>query len=778
MFFYFNLLITNFNFLILTTFHIHIQGIVQGVGFRPFVYQLALKQGLKGWVNNSNDGVHIEITTTKIIAKQFLQSIFEQLPPLAVVTQHSFNEIEFKEYTSFEIEESNDKTKPKLLLTPDVALCDDCKEELHNPKNRRFQYHFITCTNCGPRYSIIHKLPYDRPNTTMQPFKMCTVCSEEYNNPMERRHFSQTNSCPECKVEIQLFQIPDTKFQNPNPITENFTDIDYLVSQWIQGKIIAIKGIGGYLLTCDATNVQAVETLRIRKHRPTKPFALMYPSIDLLKKDAFVNTFEENELKSIAAPIVLLQTKENLKTNLAYEAINKGLSKIGVMLPYTPLLELLLSNFEKPIIATSANISNAAIIYEDKIAMKELSSIADLILMNNREIMIPQDDGVVQFSQKYHQKIVLRRSRGKAPIYINPNLKTTHQTIFASGGMLKSVFGFLYENNFYISQYLGNTDSYDAQLNYNKTFEHFQNIFNIPFHKVITDIHPDYFATRFGEELAKNEQASLTSIQHHKAHFWSVLGENNLLDTNEPILGIIWDGTGLGEDGNIWGGEFFIFQNKTMDRVYHLDEFPFILGDKMSKEPRISALAVTLQIPESEGFVKPKFTEIEWNIYKKLAQNSTLKSTSMGRIFDAVSSLLFGYDVHSFEAEASTKLENMATQYYYKHKIGIENSYLFFNDFPLNFVTFIIQNIINDIQNGLDKQLIAVKFHLTLVEYIRRVAHKFKIKQLAFSGGVFQNALLVDILIEYLQSDFGLYFHKDFSPNDEGIAFGQLVSLF
>lgn len=752
------------------TFHIHIQGIVQGVGFRPFVYKMALKNGVKGWVNNTNDGVHIEITDTAAKAENFLQELLDFLPPLAIVTEYSIHKVEFKEFADFKIIESTDSTKPKLLLTPDVALCEDCRKELYDSENRRFQYPFSTCTNCGPRYSIIEKLPYDRPNTTMKSFKMCPTCETEYNNPLERRHFSQTNSCPDCKVEMQLF--------SEGKIIENFEDLDFIVETWKRGKIIAIKGIGGYLLTCDATNAEAVENLRTRKFRPAKPFALMYPSIEILEKDVLLQKNEKEELQSISAPIVLLETREKIHSDLALQSVNKGLSRIGVMLPYTPLMDILLNRFGKPIVATSGNISNSTIIFGDEKAVDELSKIADLLLMNNREITVPQDDGVVQFSKKYHQKITLRRSRGKAPVYINPNLKTPEKSIFASGAMLKSVFGFLHEKNVYISQYLGNTESYDAQLNYQTTFDHLQNIFQIRFDKVVTDKHPDYFSTRFGKELSIKNQSEVIEIQHHKAHFWSVLGENNLLECEEPVLGVVWDGTGLGDDGNIWGGEFFMHKNTQMERVWHLDEFPFILGDKMPKEPRISAFAIFQGNATSNKFLKPKFTDTEWNIYQKMVTQTSLKSTSLGRLFDAVSSLLFEYDVHSFEAEASMQLENRASQYYYNHTVSFENSYLIKEDLPVNFLAFITQNIVDDLLKETDKQLIAVKFHLTLADYIKLVAEKFNAKSLAFSGGVFQNALLVDLIIEKLQSDYQLYFHKEFSPNDEGIAFGQIVSSF
>ncbi len=751
----------------MTVFHIHIQGIVQGVGFRPFVYKLAISQGLNGWVNNTNDGVHIEINANKATAESFLQEILDKLPPLAVVTSATIKPVGDKDFKGFEIIQSEGKQKPNLLLTPDVAMCEDCRRELHNPKDRRYRYPFITCTNCGPRYSIITALPYDRPNTTMDKFKMCPVCWDEYNNPLERRHFSQTNSCPDCAVELQLYE--------NGKITENFTDLDYIVRQWNKGKIIAIKGIGGYLLTCDATNKKAVQTLRERKHRPVKPFALMYPDLESIRQDAHLSKKEEKELKSIHSPIVLLALKKHLENQLALNEINSGLTRIGVMIPYTPLYDLLLSTFGKPIIATSGNITGSTIIYDDKKAIDELSEIADIILMNNRDIVIPQDDGVVQFSKESQQKIVLRRSRGKAPVYINPNLKFD-KDVLATGSMLKSVFGFSSNGNVYISQFLGNTETYDAQVNYEKTFEHLINILKPEFKAVVTDKHPDYFATRFGKEFARKNNIPVYEIQHHKAHFYSVLGENDLLQSNEKILGIVWDGTGLGDDGNIWGGEFFLYENKQIKRIAHLPEFDFILADKMVKEPRISALAIFHSYKELSEIIKPKFSKTEWNIYQKLLQNPPLKSTSMGRLFDAVSSLLFDNDLHHFEAEASMRLEQKAAELYYKNNFDLSLSYLKYSSRD-NFLYKLIKGIISDINNGLDRKLIAVKFHLTLVDYIRQTAGKLQIKHLAFSGGVFQNALLVDMIIQHLKEKYFLYFHKEFSPNDEGIAFGQMVFL-
>jgi len=601
----------------------------------------------------------------------------------------------------------------------------------------------------------------------MSGFEMCPVCQKEYDNPLERRHFSQTNSCTTCKIEMQLFENGELKTK--------FTDLEYIVSKWKEGKIIAIKGIGGYLLTCDATNRNAVLELRKRKQRPKKPFALMYPSIKSLKEDVYLSDLEQKELESITAPIVLLEAKQQQNT-IALTAINSGLNRIGAMIPYTPLYELLLRNFGKPIIATSGNITDSTIIYTDKKALEELTQIADIILLNNRDIVIPQDDGVVQFTKKHQQKITLRRSRGKAPTYINQNINFDKETVFAAGAMLKSTFGLLNMQNTYVSQYLGNTAGYEAQLNYEVTYAHFEKIFQLQIDKVVIDKHPDYFATRFGKELAEKHQAEVIELQHHKAHFYSVLGENDLLDTTDEVLGVVWDGTGLGDDGKIWGGEFFSYNKGRVKRIAHIDEFDFILGDKMVKEPRISALAIAHKIKGAETYIKDKFTTTEWNIYQTLLQNTQLKSTSMGRVFDAVSSLLLDIDYHTFEAEASMKLEHSASKYYYSNKITLSDSYLKGAEIPANFLAFLMACIIDDLNQKNSIPLIATKFHITLVDYIVKTALKHQMKKLAFSGGVFQNTLLVDMLFDLVDTTvYTLFFQKEFSPNDEGLAFGQLI---
>ncbi len=754
-----------------STFHIHCTGIVQGVGFRPYVYQLAKNNGLKGWVNNTVNGVHIEINASAEGARAFYAELLQNAPGLSKITHASLEETSFKKFEDFEIIFSADSGDPNLLMTPDFAMCHDCLKDLYDLNNKRYRYPFTTCTNCGPRFSIIKSLPYDRENTTMDIFPMCPDCQEEYNNPLNRRHFSQTNSCPVCTIEMQLES-------NTGEIIsqDNETIIQNTVDLWEKGKIIAIKGIGGYLLTCDATNTQVIQRLRKLKNRPTKPFAIMHHDVLILSEDTDLDAGVMLEMQEPEAPILLLKTNDDPLSGIQIQEIAPGLGHIGVMLPYTPLYDLLLKAFGKPIIATSGNISNAPIVFKDAQARKDLSSIADYLLVNNRDIVLPQDDSVIRFSTIKFQKIILRRSRGIAPTYVNPNLKVPDKPILAMGAMLKSTFTFLNQKNIYISQYLGDTDSFLTQQSFRHCLDHFLEILKSKPSVILTDKHEGYFATQYGQKLASEFNIPLHKIQHHEAHFYAVLAENDLIDVDEPVLGIIWDGTGLGNDGNIWGGEFFSYTNGALERLHHLDYFDFILGDKMPREPRISALAICHELEYGKELLKDKFSDTEWNIYQNLLQKGApLKSSSVGRLFDAASALILGVNKQTYEGEAAMLLEQEAYKYFRKNAPGMRISYLWEQDLQENFTTFLMTSLLRDVKSGLETSLLAAKFHITLIEYIGAVADKYNLKKLAFSGGVFQNAWLVDLLLLFLDKKHDLYFHKELSPNDECVSFGQLV---
>ena len=759
------------------TWHIHIKGQVQGVGFRPFVCLLAQQFQLTGWVNNDVDGVHIEFNAVKQKAINFLKTILDKPPILAQITAYDLTEISTKNFSSFDIKTSQNKGKPNLLLTPDAAICADCTKELLASDNRRNAYPFITCTNCGPRYSIIQRLPYDRPFTTMDRFKMCPNCQKEYENASNRRYYSQTNSCPACAIELTFHYCP-SKVGDTLKVSPTFPPlklIEKVIQAWQAGKIVAIKGIGGYLLTCDASNETVVQILRQKKHRLSKPFAVMFPNFKLLQKELVVSKAEQELLTSIAAPIVLLKNKK-ISDTLA-PSIAPNLDYTGALLPYTPLYHLLLKKFDQPIIATSGNISNSPIIYDNEKAVKELSSLADFIITNNRKIAVPQDDSVVKFTDFKQQKIILRRSRGYAPTYINPKLKVSPTTILTMGAMLKSTFTLTHQSNLFISQYLGDLENFETEQSYQHTINHFLALFKTKPEIILLDKHPQYPSSIYGQALAAQFKLPSRGIQHHEAHFAAILGEHHLIDNQEPILGVIWDGTGLGNDGHIWGGEFFVYQNYQFERRHHLAYVDFILGDKMAKEPRISALSFCWGITEAMPILKEKFSKIEWSIYHKLLEKeSALKTSSIGRLFDAIASLVGILDKQTYEGEAAMLLEIKALQYFQKNGLSANFSSFDENKDNFNFTTKdILRLLLADLRQEASTEYIAAHFHFLLVKYIENVAINQNIRQLAFSGGVFQNGLLVDLITHYLGDNFDLYFHKELSPNDENISFGQLV---
>ena len=753
----------------ISTFHIQVKGQVQGVGFRPFIFQLAKKFGLTGWVNNSADGVHIEFNADEVVSKNFYDEIILNAPPLSHITSHEMKKTSCVEYEDFKIIESRN-SDPALLISPDFAMCENCSKEINDKTNRRYNYAFTTCTQCGPRYSIITQLPYDRENTAMDDFKMCSNCRAEYNDAGNRRHFSQTNSCPDCPVMLKLFD------SRQNIIEEDQAKIvSKMCELWKNGKIVAIKGIGGYLLTCDATNDEVIVELRKRKHRPSKPFALLFPDLLSVEKKVYLNEAEINELKSVAAPIVLLKQKTGTQSSLALHQIAPRLSNIGVMLPYTPLYELLLQQFSKPIVATSGNVSNSSIVFEDEVALNELNTIADYILVHNRDILVPQDDSVISYSRHYQHRIMLRRARGFAPFYSGENIELPQTTILALGALLKSSFSLLHRQNIHVSQYLGNTDNYDAQKNFDKILHHFLELFHAKPEVILVDKHPSYFTSQLGEQLAKKWDSQLIKVQHHEAHFASVLGEYNLLLEAEPILGVVWDGTGLGNDEQIWGGEFFIYHEYAFSRINHFDYFNFFLGDKMALEPRLSAFSLCHEIEEAASILQPKFTIIEWDNYQKLIATNSLKTSSVGRLFDAVASLLGLIDKSTFEGEAAMLLEEEAHQYF-KSELHIPNSWMENNSMEHYLSTqSLMKEIIIKIKDGENKPEIAAWFHVKLVLIILRVADNSSCEKICFSGGVFQNGLLIDLVTKIVGKKHLLYFNKNLSPNDENISFGQLM---
>ncbi len=746
------------------TYTIHINGLVQGVGFRPHVYRIAKDLNIKGWVNNSCDGVHIQINADKKEAEAFLERIIKEAPLNAIITHTSIQHSKDYKHIDFTIQESSNNVIPNVLVTPDYAICEDCKKEIDTTSNKRHAYPFTTCLQCGPRYSIVESLPYDRHHTTMHGLQMCLSCEQEYYNIQDRRHFSQTNSCPECTIPMHLFNSSNTCINHNNE-----TIINALIQAINKGKIIAVKNTGGYLLVCDATNQEAIQTLRLHKRRPSKPLAVLYPNIEMMGGDIILRPIEVDALLSTVAPIVLCKLNTKPKSGIVINDIAPNLDKLGVMLPSSSLLYILSTQLNKPLIATSGNLSGSPIIYKDVDALENLFDIADLVLTYDRAIVSPQDDSVILFTEK-EQQIILRRSRGLAPNYFPVAFETNNESILATGGELKSAFAFSHQKNLYISQFLGDQTNLESQEAFANTFKHFQKLFKSLPEIVLIDKHPNYFVSNAGKEIANTLNLSTFSIQHHKAHFASVLAEHHLLNQKEKVLGFIWDGTGYGEDGQIWGSELFSYYEGTMNRMAHLKYFPILLGDKMSKEPRLSALSLLSKI-DKRDFVKKQFTDIEWNYYQQLLEeNELIQTCSMGRFMDAIACIIGINSKSSFEGEAPMQLEALARNSY-PHKAYysfiVKNNIIEWEEF--------VNELLLDIAANKEKDFIARKVINGLVELIYLLSDQYKCNSLAFSGGVFQNALLVDTIIGLNISQRKLYFHKHVSPNDEGISLGQMA---
>ncbi len=743
------------------TFEITFSGQVQGVGFRPFVFNLAQQYGLNGFISNNERGVIIQVNGSASVVNNFYNDILQNPPALALIDQCSIFEISAAHFEHFEIRKSSKGEKLNLPLTPDFSICLTCKDEIVNTEDRRYYYPFTTCVNCGPRWAITKNFPFDREKTTIASHAMCKDCADEYMTPSNRRFHSQTNTCPNCG-----FRLSFCTGQGEEVLNSEKQIFDELAKQILNGAIIAIKNTSGFLLCCDAKNHGAVQKLRTRKQRPKKPFAVLYPDLTWVKDHFEISEEEESQLKDAISPIVILSHPKP-ENNLVIPDIAPGLKQIGVMLPYSGILSILMDALQFPLVATSGNIHGSPILAKNNDAIRELAGVADFFLMHDLEIFNPQDDSVIKFSTKNKQKIIFRRSRGMAPTYFG-SVKKSKKAILALGAHLKSTIAFLPNDHLYVSQYLGNLDHFDVYERFTKTTSYFMELFEQEPAYIMTDGHPAYQSSLFGKELTEERECDLIKVQHHKAHFTSVLGEHDLFEHNR-VLGVIWDGTGYGDDGQIWGGEFFLYQHKEIHRLAHFEYFDWLAGDRMSLEPRLSLLSLADE--SMEELLMTKFTNEEWQLYKALSQKNQLSTSSVGRLFDAVASLLGICDLNSYEGEAAILLENQLTSSNNER----DGFYLFASDEENLSPKLIIKGIFLDLKKGISRDIIVSKFMVTLAKIVYYMAEKYKVKDLAFSGGVFQNSFLVDLLIDLKGNDYNLYFNKSFSPNDENISFGQMM---
>ncbi len=735
-----------------------IRGAVQGVGFRPFVYRLASELGLTGWVLNSAQGVFIEVEGAAETLQQFVQRVETDKPPRAFIQSLEQTVLDPVGYTAFEIRHSEESGEKSVLILPDIATCPDCLREVFDPADRRYLYPFTNCTNCGPRYSIIESLPYDRPNTTMKAFAMCPKCREEYENPLDRRFHAQPIACPECGPHLELWD-------GEGVCLAKHHDALLRAAEAIrEGHIVAVKGLGGFHLVVDACHDAAVRRLRERKRREEKPFALMYPSLQMVKAHCVVDEAEERVLRSPESPIVLLRRKE---ADSVAPSVAPNNPYLGVMLPYTPLHHLLLRELGFPIVATSGNLSDEPICTDEHEALHRLAGIADLFLVHNRPIARHVDDSVVRVL--LGRELVLRRARGYAPLPVL--VKEPLPSLLAVGAHLKNTIALSVDRQVFLSQHIGDLETPQALQAFRRVIADVKELWGHQPQAVACDMHPDYLST----QAAHGMGLPVRPVQHHVAHILSCMAEN---EVEPPLLGVSWDGTGYGTDGTIWGGEFLIIREQGWERFAHLRPFRLPGGDRAIKEPRRCALGVLYEMLGDDAFhlLEQVFTEGERRLLRQSLRQGVNApiTTSAGRLFDAVASLTGLRQVVNFEGQAAMELEFLT------HDVHTDETYPFSlcEGTPPHMLDWspTIQAVLQDIQEGVSPSLIAARFHNTLVEMMVVVARAAGIERVALSGGCFQNAYLTGRAVRRLgEEGFRPYWHQRVPPNDGGIALGQMV---
>ncbi len=750
--------------------HISVRGIVQGVGFRPFVYSLATKHNLKGWVYNTSEDVKIEVEGVAAAIEQFQRELQTKAPPLAHIEGVTINYHPPLGYKNFEIRHSQAVEGKYQLISPDVATCQPCLSELLDPEDRRYRYPFTNCTNCGPRFTIIEDMPYDRPKTTMRYFQMCPQCQAEYDNPLDRRFHAQPNACPKCGPQVKLVDNQGTQVTKSNPIAA--------ASQFLkEGKIVAIKGLGGFLLACDATNDTVVKTLRQRKKRSSKPFAIMVTDIGEAKKHCYVSPQEEKLLISPQSPIVLMRWKEDSSVS---REVAPNLQYLGIMLPYTPLHHVLLRDTGLPLVMTSGNLSEEPIAKDNDEALRRLSGIADYFLIHNRDIYSRYDDSVAIVERDTSQ--LMRRARSYAPYPIHLTFKA--KQVLACGAEEKNTFCLTRDNYAFLSQHIGDIENMETLEHFDSTISLYERLFRIEPGIIAHDLHPDYLATKYAQELGEFG-IKLVPVQHHHAHIASCMADNGL---ETPVIGVAFDGTGMGADGSIWGGEFLIADCHNFSRVGRLEYLPLPGGAAAIKRPYRTAIGYILTLLgenalNQELSVVREVDEIEIEIIKRQIErkiNSPL-SSSMGRLFDAISALLGIRGEIDYEGQAAIELEMAA---YKEDYASVQESYSYHivEDKGIRIVQLrdLLSAIIEDLHQGIPKGRISVKFHNTIArmtnEMCHLIANETGISQVALSGGVFQNRLLSGKTVKLLEkSGFQVFTHRQVPCNDGGISLGQAV---
>lgn len=757
--------------------HVHITGIVQGVGFRPFVYTLAKHLNLKGWVKNTSAGVEIEVDGDKDALDSFLQRLRNEAPTLSHIDEFSASFRSANGFSSFDILHSESVEGAFQPVSPDVSICGDCLRELFDPGNRRYHYPFTNCTNCGPRFTIIKDIPYDRTKTTMAGFVLCPDCEREYKDPADRRFHAQPVACPVCGPYVWL----ETKDERGKRMGDDAIHEAREVLK--NGNILAIKGLGGFHLACDATNVKSVVELRTRKLRVDKPFGVMMPNIEIIEKHCFVSTAERDLLLSSARPIVLLKRKP--ESNIVREVAPQQ-DWIGVMLPYTPLHYLLFTDdgsLFTALVMTSGNLSEEPIATGNDEARARLSKLTDAFLMHNRDIHIRCDDSVARVFEDHrkpesiNRKSIypIRRARGYSPFPVK--LSFDAPQIVAVGSELKNTFCITNRNYAFLSHHIGDMENYETLRSFEQGVEHFEKLFRVKPEAIAYDLHPNYLATRYALERAERENIQAIGVQHHHAHIAACMAEHGL-DGSHPAIGVAFDGTGYGEDGAIWGGEFLIADYKSYQRAYHLEYFPLPGGDAAIKKPARTALALLwslgLEWDERLDSVAEFYAADQVVLHAQLERKiNTPMTSSLGRLFDAAAALAGVRQKVNYEGQAAIEFEALADK-------TEREAYPFGLNQDTVKVGSVVEALVKDVMAGVPISKISARFHNGLAESVQEVCLKIRsetgVDQAVLSGGVWQNITLLGRTLSLLENaGFRVYLHREVPTNDGGLSLGQAV---
>ncbi|MFC1937770.1 carbamoyltransferase HypF [Chloroflexota bacterium] len=751
--------------------HIKVRGIVQGVGFRPFIYRLAGKYNLKGWVRNTSGNVEIEVEGDGKTLHDFISELETKAPPMAHIESIETTFHPAKNYADFQIRESLSQRGRYQLVSPDIATCDECKKEILSPNDRRYRYPFTNCTNCGPRFTIIEDIPYDRPRTTMRQFQMCPQCQQEYDDPLDRRFHAQPNACPVCGPHLEMVDGDGNKIESEDVIK----DVSVLLRA---GRIVALRGLGGFQLACDATNRDAVELLRSRKRRPAKPFAVMLATIDEVEEHCYVSPEERQLLESATAPIVLLRWKRS-SSNIA-TAVAPDIKYLGVMLPYTPLHHLLLRDTGLPLVMTSGNLSEEPIAKDNDEALRRLHGIADCFLLHNRDIYARYDDSVCIVENNRPQAI--RRARSYAPYPIFLPFKS--RQVLACGAEEKNTFCLTRDEHAFISQHIGDMENEETLEHFENTIELYKRVFRVEPEIVAYDLHPEYLATKYALRIGEQQGLSLVPVQHHHTHIVSCMVDNQV---EAPVIGVAFDGVGYGTDGTIWGGEFLVADWRSFQRVGHLEYVPLPGGAAAIRKPYRMALAYLYTL-FGESFslqglplekVEPGEVDI---IIQQLRRGiNSPPTSSAGRLFDAVSTLTGVRWEIDYEAQAAIELEMLAPDNWDKLEREVYPFSIVRSE-GVNVVKLgeLISSVVRDVRSNVSVPIISLKFHYTMAEIIaemcKSLSEQTGITEVALSGGVFQNRLLLKLATAALRREgFSAITHHLVPCNDGGLSLGQAV---